>query len=71
MTKTYLAILNGQRTTARKVNGQWLIGGDYVQGGDIVSIACKIRKSDRIGWHTLKGCRLKFSDFASAAELEG
>lgn len=71
MPKTYLAILNGQRTVAKKVAGQWLVGGDYVQAGDVVSIACKAWKSDRIAWHTLKGCRLVFSDFASAAELEG
>jgi hypothetical protein len=71
MTKTYPAILNGQRTTAKKVLGQWLVGGDYTQAGDVVSIACKVWRSDRIGWHTLKGCRLVFSDFASADELEG
>ncbi|HXI58327.1 MAG TPA: hypothetical protein VNO55_19805 [Polyangia bacterium] len=71
MTKTFPAILNGQRTTAKKVNGRWLVGGDVVQAGDVVSIACKVWRSSRIGWHTLKGSRLVFSDFATADEMEG
>jgi hypothetical protein len=65
MSKTHPAILNGQPTTARMMCGRWLVGGDVVQKGDQVSIALRTKWTNgRLAWHTLKGCRLTFSDFA-------
>jgi hypothetical protein len=69
MAKTHPAILNGYKTTAKMSAGRWLVGGDVVQANDVVSIACKVRWSDRLAWHTLKGCRLTFSDFVAPGEV--
>ncbi len=66
MSNTYKAILNGYETTAKKVNNRWLVGGDVVSSGDSVSILLK--KEGRKAWFTLKGCFLKFSDFANEGE---
>jgi len=61
MTNIFKAYLNGQETTAKKVSGVWLVGGDKVQSGDTVEIL--LSKNDRPAWFSLRGCFLKFSDF--------
>jgi len=59
--RTYKAILNGMETTAKKVSGRWLVGGDFVSKGSSVLILSE--KEGRPAWFVLKGCFLKFSDF--------
>lgn len=68
MTKT-LAILNGKETHARRINGYWLIGGDHPQKDDSVLIAAHHAETNRLAWHKLQGCRLKFQDFLDAKDL--
>jgi hypothetical protein len=62
MTKTYKALLNGHEVTAKKVSNRWLVGGDVVSKGDNVLI--QLEKYNRPAWFVLRGCFLKFSDFA-------
>ena len=69
------AYLNNQRTTARKMGGKWLVGGDVPQKGDHVAIAVKhppmgTETEGRSAWHTLKGNRLKFDDYIENKELK-
>lgn len=68
----YLAYLNGQKTTAKKIGHRWLVGGDFVQPGDKVQIAAiykdRVWGGSRWAWHTLKGCFLIFDDFMTDEE---
>ncbi len=69
--KTFKALLNGHEVDAIKVSGRWLIGGDFMQSGDSVSIALPSKRHDnRLAWFSLKGCYLKFDDFLGENELE-
>jgi hypothetical protein len=64
---TYPAILNGQITTAKKLGGRWMIGGDFDTSG---SISILMTRDGRPAWFTLKGFVAKFSDYASNEEVE-
>ena len=55
------AILNGVPTTAKKIGGRWLVGGDKVEAGDVVSILRNWQ--GRRAWFRLTGCVLKFEDW--------
>lgn len=72
-TVTRIAFLNGEKTTARKAGRYWLVGGDFPQSGDKVTIAAKHSDWENGGrrwaWHTLKGCFLKFDDFMTDKEV--
>ena len=58
--KTYKALLDGQETTAKKVNGRWLVGGDVDTTGNVLVL---MDKNGRPAWFKLVGCYLKFEDF--------
>lgn len=64
---TYPAILDGQKTTAKKVGGRWTVGGDFDTSG---SISILMTRDGRPAWFTLKGFVAKFSDYASEDEVE-
>lgn len=62
-----LAYMNGHKTTACKVKGRWMVGGDFDNTGSI-TIASKDWEG-RWAWHKLMGCRLKFDDFMTDDEV--
>jgi hypothetical protein len=62
-----LAFFNGIETTAQKVGGRWLVGGDVVESGSVLIAAQDWQ--GRWAWHKLIGCRLKFDDFMTDAEV--
>lgn len=62
---TYKAILNGQQTTAKKVGGRWMVGGDFDTRG---SVSILMERHGRPAWFTLRGCVAKFSDYATEGE---
>jgi len=64
-----IAILNGRKTTAKKVGGRWLVGGDVVSPGDSVSIAAKRWDTGEWMWHSLKGNRLTQEEVMTDAEI--
>ena len=63
----YLATLNGSPVKAKKVNGRWMVGGDFDTSGNVQII---LDVNGRPAWHTLRGFVLKFSDFATPEEIE-
>ena len=65
--KQYDAILNGTPCKARKMGRHWLVGGDFVSPGDLVSIV--IERDGRPAWYNLRGAVVRFSDWASPVEL--
>ena len=66
---TYKALQDGVKTTARKVNGHWLIGGNNEKKRGAVSIL--MEKDGQHAWFRLKGCFLVFEDVAMPSELDG
>lgn len=58
---TYTALLDGRETTARKYKGRWMIGGDFDTSGNILIL---LERDGRPAWFRLKGCVLKFNDYA-------
>lgn len=72
--KIRLAILNGQKTKARKAGRHWLVGGDFVSKGDVVTIAMIYKDpvwgKSRWAWGKLKGCFLVLDDFMTGDEIE-
>lgn len=58
---TYTALLNGEETTARKHNGRWMVGGDFDTSGSVLIL---MDRNGRPAWFKLKGCVLKFDDYA-------
>jgi hypothetical protein len=61
-----LAYMNGKETTAQKVNGRWMVGGDFDVAGSVLIAAQDFQR--RWGWHKLMGCRLKFDDLMTDEE---
>jgi len=53
------AIQDGQETTAEKVNGRWLIGGDKPCG----RVSILLERDGRPAWFQLRGCFLRFEDW--------
>lgn len=62
--KTYVALQNGNQVTAYKNKNKWWVGGDKPSG--VISIL--MTKDNRPAWFRLKGCFLKFEDFAPEYE---
>jgi len=56
---TYKALHNGIATTARKVNGTWLVGGDRPWG----EVSILLEEEGKPAWFRLRGCVLKFEDW--------
>lgn len=69
-TKLHLAMYNGRKTTAKRVDGKWHVGGDVVDKGASVQIMAHHFGTDKPEWHKLKGNRLQFDDFASEKDQE-
>lgn len=64
--KTYKAIQNNVETTAKKINGRWLVGGDRPWG----TISILLEKNEVPCWFRLKGSRLIFEDVATPEEID-
>lgn len=67
MTKTFPATINGIPCTAKKVKGRWMVGGDFDTGGNVQIL---MERDGRPAWFTLRGFVAKFSDYATADEIE-
>ena len=63
---TYLATLNGRPCTAKKVDGRWTVGGDYDLSGSIMLV---MKRNGRDAWFSLRGCTVKFQDWATPDEI--
>jgi hypothetical protein len=62
---TYKALLNGVECTAKKVRGVWTVGGDYDTSGSVLIL---MKRNGRPAWFKLRGCVLKFDDFACPSD---
>lgn len=56
----YEAKQNGFDTWAEKVGNRWLVGGDKAWG----QVSILMERDGRPAWFRLKGCFLKFEDWA-------
>lgn len=63
--KVFPATLSGQKTTAKKVRGRWLVGGDF----DTAGAQVLLKKDGRYAWYTIRGAVAKFSDYAAESEI--
>lgn len=65
----YNAYHLGAYTTAKKVGGKWMVGGDY--NGNRALIMLPDDKSwTGWGWYSLRGAVLKFQDNATEEEVQ-
>jgi len=58
-TMKHPAIQDGQETTAQKINGRWLIGGDKPSG----RVSILMQRDGKPAWFRLTGCFLRFEDW--------
>lgn len=69
MTEKFKAFHHGAKTIAKKVDGKWMVGGDWDTNNALIMLPCKDNWSGW-AWYQLRGAVLKFQDNAVEEEIE-